>query len=172
MSDCHHPDSIVADNIDTVVRLEADTLTRRTAADRAADGIAAFVGSIQFVSMHVAFFAAWAVVNVGLVPGVPAFDPYPFALLCMIVSMEGVLLSAFVLIKQNRMGYLTDRRAHLDLQVNLLAEREVTRLLQLTEQMAARLGVHADTEAGSPLSRETEVEKLVSALDEKLERES
>ena len=68
--------------------------------------------------------------------GLPRFDPYPFKLLCMIVSMEGVLLSTFVLIKQNRMGQRADRRNHLDLQVNLLTEQEVTKVIQMLEAIS------------------------------------
>src|SRR5689334_12119331 len=109
--------SPVAENVAAVAGLEAEALDRRTPADRASDAIAAFVGTIGFVALHLIWFALWASINAGLVPFVPAFDPYPFQLLCMIVSMEGVLMSTFVLIKQNRMSYLSDRRAHLDLQV-------------------------------------------------------
>ena len=88
-------------------------------------------------------------------PVVPPFDPYPFQLLCFCLSMEGVLLAVFVLMKQNRMSYLSDRRNHLDLQINLLTEREVTRLLQITDRVARHLGVESglDEEHVRELSR-------------------
>lgn len=144
MSDIDHrsgtPEA-VRENIETILHLESAYLKRRTNADRLSDTIAAFTGTLWFVVLHLLWFGIWAVVNLGLLPGVRAFDPYPFQLLCMIVSLEGVLIATFVLIKQNRMSYMTDRRAHVDLQINLLAEREVTRLLRLTEAMAQRLGV-------------------------------
>ncbi len=163
--------SPVAENIATVAGLEAEALRRRTAADRASDAIAAFVGTIGFVALHLIWFALWASINARLIPFVPAFDPYPFQLLCMIVSLEGVLLATFVLIKQNRMGYIADRRAHLDLQVNLLAEREITRLLQVTEEIARRVGVTDQVGRAGELAEETKVEKLATELDRKLSEE-
>jgi uncharacterized membrane protein len=163
--------SPVAENVAAVAGLEAEALDRRTPADRASDAIAAFVGTIGFVALHLVWFALWASINAGLVPFVPAFDPYPFQLLCMIVSMEGVLMSTFVLIKQNRMSYLSDRRAHLDLQVNLLAEREITRLLQISGEIARRVGVTEPAALAEEMVEETKVEKLVTELDRGLAEE-
>jgi len=157
--------SSVAENVAAVAGLEADALRRRTAADRASDTIAAFVGTMGFVALHLIWFALWASMNTGLIPFVPPFDPYPFQLLCMIVSLEGVLLATFVLIKQNRMSYIADRRAHLDLQVNLLAEREITRLLQVTEEIARRVGVPDRLAGTGEMVTETKVEKLATELD-------
>ncbi len=158
-------------NIEEVVRLEEAASRRRTAADRIADLIAGFVGTVGFVLLHLVWFALWAAVNAGLMPGVPAFDPYPFQLLCMIVSMEGVLLSTFVLIKQNRMSARADERNQLGLQVNLLAEEEVTKVLQMLERISAQLGidraavVDAETEA---LARHTALGSLARQLQERL----
>jgi uncharacterized membrane protein len=163
------PDT-VRENIETILRLEAAFLRRRTAADRLSDAIAAFTGTLWFVLLHLLWFGLWATVNLGLMPGLKAFDPYPFQLLCMIVSLEGVLMATFVLIKQNRMGYLSDRRAHVDLQINLLAEREVTQLLRLSEAVARKLGVAG--EGGESLTEETRVEALVETLDQQLSAEA
>lgn len=154
-------------NIETIVRLEQAAQRRRTWANRLSDGIADFTGTIWFVLLHLVWFGLWAGVNAGLIRIVPAFDPYPFQLLCMIVSLEGVLLSTFVLIKQNRMGYLSDRREHIDLQINMLAEREVTRVLQMVEEIAKRLNVPADSSARE-LTQDTPVEGMARKLDEKL----
>ena len=129
------------DNINTVVKIEEEAQLQRTTADRVSDLIASFVGSIPFVLLHLLWFGTWVTINIGLVPGVRRYDPYPFALLCMLVSLEGVLLSTFVLIKQNRMSQRADQRAHLDLQVNLLAEKEITKLLQLQRLICARLDI-------------------------------
>ena len=160
----------VVESIETVLRLEEAALRGRTAGEKASDIIANFIGTIAFVALQVAWLAAWAAVNLGMVPGIHPFDPYPFQLLCMLVSIEAVLLSAFVLIKQNRMSYLSDRRAHLDLQINLLAEREVTRLLQMTERISRRLGVDPGLTADQvqELTEITEVEHLAQALDSKM----
>ena len=163
----------VVENIETILGLENAALRARTTADRISDGIASFVGTLKFVLLHAAWFIAWAVINAGLIPFIPAFDPYPFQLLCMIVSLEGVLLSTFVLIKQNRMGYLSDRRDHLDLQINLLAEREVTRLLQMVDRIGRHIGVEAEPADAQlkELSEVTKVDKLMGALDDKLSEE-
>jgi uncharacterized membrane protein len=153
-------------NINTIVRLEEQALKERSVADRISDAIANFVGSITFVAMHVAWFGIW----VGLNAGLWKFDPYPFALLCMLVSLEGVLLSTFVLIKQNRMSQRADHRSHLDLQINLLAEKEVTKILQLQQLICRRLGIEeaeADKEV-SELSHVTAVENLAQELHSKI----
>ncbi len=153
-------------NINTIVRLEEQAQKQRSLGDRLSDSIASFVGSMAFVGVHVAWFGIWVGVNAGLWK----FDPYPFALLCMLVSLEGVLLSTFVLIKQNRMSHMADRRAHLDLQVNLLTEKEVTKMLQMQKLICERLGieeVNQDSEV-QELSHVTAVDNLAHTLDEKL----
>ncbi len=151
-------------NINTVVRLEEQALKERTLSDRMSDSIANFVGSIPFVVIHLVWFGVW----VGLNTGLWKFDPYPFALLCMLVSLEGVLLSTFVLIKQNRMSQRADHRSHLDLQINLLAEKEITKVLQLQRLICDRLGIdeaRADAEVAE-LSNVTAVDNLAETLNQ------
>src|SRR3954452_635848 len=153
-------------NINAIVRLEEQALKERSIADRISDAIANFVGSIPFVAIHVAWFGIW----VGLNAGLWKFDPYPFALLCMLVSLEGVLLSTFVLIKQNRMSQRADHRSHLDLQINLLAEKEVTKILQLQRLICKRLGIEEadmDTDVVE-LSNLTAVDNLAHELDQRM----
>jgi uncharacterized membrane protein len=154
-------------NIEEVVRLEQEAARRRSLADRIADLIAGFAGTIAFVLLHLAWFGVWASVNTGLVPLVPAFDPYPFQLLTMIVSMEGVLLATFVLIKQNRMGALADERGHLDLQVGLLTEQEVTKVIQMLERISAQLGIEAAVVDGE--ARELGQHTAVGAIAQRLQ---
>ncbi len=157
-------------NINTIVQLEEEALKERTVADRISDAIANFVGSIPFVAVHVAWFGIWVGLNVGLWK----FDPYPFALLCMLVSLEGVLLSTFVLIKQNRMGQRADHRSHLDLQINLLAEKEITKVLQLQRLICQRLEIReADVDQEVlELSEVTAVDNLARQLEEKMRIEN
>src|SRR3954469_8260195 len=95
-------------NINAIVKLEEQARQERTTADHISDIIANFVGSIPFVAMHVVWFGIWVIINTGILGSSWKFDPYPFALLCMLVSLEGVLLATFVLIKQN----LLSRGAH------------------------------------------------------------
>ena len=160
----------VTENIRTVIQVEEEQRNQRGLKDRIADAIGSFAGTVTFVLLHLAWFAVWAAINAGLIPGVPKFDPYPFQLLCMIVSLEGVLLSTFVLIKQNRMTLSSDRRNHLDLQINLLTEKEVTKLIQMMERMAAHMGVDAgvvDAEARE-LAEVTAVGDLAREVGEEI----
>jgi uncharacterized membrane protein len=120
--------------------------TEATAEERIADAITRFTGSMRFVYLHLAFFGFWIVANLGWVPGVPRWDP-SFVVLAMMASVEAIFLSTFVLISQNRMAAAADKRADLDLQVGLLAEHEVTRLVTLVSGIADKLGVRAVAEA-------------------------
>ena len=157
----------VLNNIRAIVRLEEEHRRKRKLSDRIGDAVGGFAGTVAFVVLHIALFVAWACVNTGLVPVVPAWDPYPFALLTMLVSMEGVLLVSFVLIMQNRASAITEQRNHLDLQINLLTEKEVTKLIQMLERISAHMGIEAkvaDAETRE-LGQVTAVGRLARDLD-------
>jgi uncharacterized membrane protein len=145
--------------------LESELLEKRSLAARIADAIADFVGSLRFVLIHVTWFVLWVAINSRFAP-FEHFDPYPFVLLGQIVSMEAVVLSTFVLMKQNRMSHRADRREHLHLQINLLAEQEVTKLLQLTSLLCERPGITqaVQDETVKQLAQETAVEELARAF--------
>ena len=168
----HTPRSTQA-NINTVASLEEEALNNRTPADRISDFIANFVGSMRFVILHLVWFGAWVAVNSGRFGTNLKFDAYPFALLCMLVSLEGVLLSTFVLIKQNRMSQRADQRNHLDLQINLLSEKEVTKILQLQRLICLRLGIEeADQdEEVKELSSNTAVDDIARELEQKMPKD-
>ena len=128
-----------------------------------------FVGTISFVMAQLVAFAAWIVVNAGKVPQLAPFDPLPHRLLSSITSLEAVLLAAFVLMEQNRMGMVADRRDHLDLQVNLLTEQRATQIIQMLDRLSTQLGVdqHHD-EDSRELGRHVAVEHLVEQLHSRL----
>ena len=173
-SGVENPPKAAQENILAVAKLEQEFLAQRTLLERIADAIAGFVGSMPFVCLHLLWFAGWVAVNLGWLPVVKPFDPWPFILLALIVSCEGVLLSTFVLMKQNRMSLAADKRAHLNLQIDLLAEKEITKILQMQRLLCARLGVEevlADREV-TDLSRETAVETLAEQLQERLGSEA
>ena len=165
-----NPPSIVRDNIETVVNIEQQFLERRTFVDRLVDSIASFSGSLVFVLLHLAVFAFWAVVNLGWLPSVRRFDPYPFPLLSTAVSVEAVVLSTFVLMKQNRMSKRAEERNHLHLQVNLLAEKEITKVLQTLSTICDHLGVqqHKSDPEMLEMSQNTAVNDLAEELREKI----
>lgn len=112
---------------------------------RVADAITRFTGSFKFVVIHAVLVAGWVLVNLGLIPGVKPWDRFPFVMLAMAASVEAIFLSTFVLISQNRMAELEDKRADLDLQVNLLAEHEITRLVRMVDAISTKLGIDGDS---------------------------
>jgi uncharacterized membrane protein len=133
--------------------------------DRIADAITRFTGSMKFVYLHVLVFGLWIVINLGWLP-LPKFDE-TFVVLAMAASVEAIFLSTFVLISQNRMAALADKRADLDLQVSLLAEHEVTRLITLVTEIADRMGVEASKDPElSELSRDVAPEKVLAKMEE------
>ena len=118
-------------------RQEAAAATRQ---QRIADAITNFTGSMTFVYIHLAVYALWVLINVGLVPGVPKFDS-SFVILATEASVEAIFLSTFVLISQNRTATAADKRADLDLHINLLAEHELTKLTAMVVAIADRINV-------------------------------
>ena len=112
---------------------------------RLADAITRFAGSMTFVAIHLTVYTAWIVTNLGWIPGLPRFDP-SFVILAMEALVEAIFLSTFVLISQNRMAAAADRRADLDLHINLLAEHELTKLTVLVAAIAAKLEVTSDAD--------------------------
>ena len=162
------PESAIQRNIEAIVKLEESFVKDRGAADRVADWMANFSGSLKFIAIHVIVYGAWILVNTGVLPFIRRFDPFPFLLLSVVVSLEAIFLSTFVLIKQNRMSKRADQRAHLDLQINLLAEREMTLVLQMLQRIATRLGVRAPEEQIEQFAEETSIEELARELREKL----
>src|SRR5918999_4040445 len=137
----------------------------RTRQERIADAITRFTGSLRFVYIHLVLFGAWIIINLGWIPGIPQFDP-SFVVLAMVASVEAIFLSTFVLISQNRMAALADRRADLDLQISLLAEHEITRLIMLVTAIAERLELDAAQNPElSELSQDVAPEKVIEKME-------
>jgi len=130
---------------------------------RLANAITSFAGSITFVAIHLVAYGLWIAINLGWIPGVPRFDP-SFVTLAMEASVEAIFLSTFVLISQNRMAATADRRADLDLHINLLAEHELTKLTVLVAAIAEKLDVRS--EADNELGEITQDVQPITVLDE------
>ncbi len=126
-------------NIEALIARRRAEDEQKTRQDRVADAITQFTGSMKFVYLHVLLFGAWIIINLGVTP-LPRFDP-SFVVLAMFASVEAIFLSTFVLISQNRMAALNDKRADLDVQISLLAEYEVTQTLNLVVQIAEKMGI-------------------------------
>jgi uncharacterized membrane protein len=157
-------------NIDAIAKLEHDAHARRNLSERISDFMTKLVGSMGFLLAQAILIAGWTAVNLGLIPGLRAFDPFPFGVLALIVSAEGVFLTTFVLISQNRMARQSERRSHLDLQVGMLSEQELTTILQMLQKLCQHVGVNVDAtrQEVQSFSQTTDVHKLASELDDKL----
>ena len=130
-------------NIEALRRRRQEEEGRATVQDRVATEITRFSGTMRFVYLHAAAYGLWILANLGVIPGLPRWDP-SFVVLAMIASVEAIFLSTFILITQNRMAAAADRRAELDLQVSLLAEAEITKLVELVSAIADRLDIQPD----------------------------
>lgn len=157
---------VVERNIRALLMRRQLEQSQKSLANRIADRITAFTGSMSFVLLHLLLFGLWILVNLGWVPGVPRFDP-SFVILAMAASVEAIFLSTFVLISQNRMAEMADKRADLDLQVSLLAEHEVTRLITLVRAIAEKMGIEASHDPElSELSMDVMPEKVLDRLEQ------
>jgi uncharacterized membrane protein len=157
---------VVERNIEALLRKQSEHDRRRGLQSRIADAVTHFTGSLTFVYLHLIAVAGWVLINAGWTP-LPRFDP-TFVLLATIASVEAIFLSAFVLITQNRMQADADRRADLDLQISLLTEHELTRLIKLVSDLAERMGmpVSGDSEVRE-MQRDVAPEQVLDTLERK-----
>ena len=160
-------------NIDAIAKLEHDALDRRTLTELASDIITKLVGNVGFLLAQLLLIFGWTLVNLHLIPGLKAFDPFPFGVLALVVSSESVFLTIFVLISQSRMARQSERRSHLDLQVGMLSEQELTTMLQMLQKLCQHMGVNVDSskQEVQSFSKTTDVHKLASELEDKLPEE-
>ncbi len=147
-------------NISDVGAMEVRGLHDRSRGEHISDAISGLASTPAFTLAHVFFFAGWLVTQTGMVSLVPIFDPFPFTFLTLVVSLEAIFLSLFVLISQTRMTRQTDLLGHLDLQVNLLAEQESTKTLKLLYAIAEHLKV-PDLPSDQTLADDTSVPELI-----------
>lgn len=158
--------AVVDRNIAALLSRRQKEEKRKPLQDRIADNITRFTGSMRFVYIHVVFFSAWIIFNLGMIPNLKPFDP-TLVVLAMAASVEAIFLSTFVLISQNRMQAMADQRAELSLHISLLAEHEITRLLKLSAAIAERLGLE---ESQNPeldeLVKDVAPEKVLDRMEE------
>jgi uncharacterized membrane protein len=151
----------ISSNVMEIVRLEERQREGRTIGERLSEVVAKFCGSMIFVYVHIVWFGGWILINE--VTKKYSFDPFPFTFLTLVVSLEAIFLSTFILISQNHDTQLSERRNHLDLQINLLAEQENTKSLELLQAIAQKVGVDC---------KDTDIDALLEPVDpQKLVRE-
>jgi uncharacterized membrane protein len=159
--------SVLERNIRALERRRAREAAEASFEERLAAAITRFTGSMRFVYLHLAMFGAWIVANLGVIAGMPQFDP-SFVILAMIASVEAIFLSTFVLISQNRMAALADKRAELDLQISLLAEHEVTKLVAMVCAIADRLGLETEVDQElAELKQDVAPEVVLDEIEER-----
>ena len=149
-------------NVNRIIEIETRQKQNRTLGQKVSEAIAAFCGSMVFVYVHMVWFGGWIIVN--SFTEKLQFDPFPYTFLTLVVSLEAIFLSTFILISQNHETKLTERRNHLDLQINMLSEQENTKMLELLQAIAEKVGVSADDEAMRELLEPMEPEKLVEQI--------
>ncbi|HEX3402313.1 MAG TPA: DUF1003 domain-containing protein [Acetobacteraceae bacterium] len=151
-------------NIQALEERRQQELTASTRQERLASAITAFTGSMPFVYLHLTVYGAWIALNLGLIPGWPAFDP-SFVILAMEASVEAIFLSTFVLISQNRNAAAADKRADLDLHISLLTEHELTKLTKVVMTIASRLNIPADDAEIEEVEKDIAPEAVLDAID-------
>ena len=163
----HDLSSVLNRNIQSIQDRRHKEENRASAQERIADAITRFTGSMAFVYIHLVGFAMWIACNVGWIAAIKPWDP-TFVILATEASVEAIFLSTFVLISQNRATATADKRADLDLQINLLAEHEITRLLNMTSLIAEKLGIELSTHAAEleELQRDVAPEAVLDKIED------
>ena len=138
------------------IKAKADA--KRTVTEKIADWMTAKFGSNIFLLINIVVFIAWILINSGTIKFIPPFDPFPFNLLTTIVSLEAIILAIFVLISQNRTAKVDDLRDETHLQLNLIAEREITKLIKMLALLLEKQGID--------LSRDPELRKMIRPVSE------
>lgn len=120
---------------------EAKSLRSRSLLTQISDDLTEICGSTAFLIFHIIFFSAWIILNMETIPGTIAFDPFPFGLLTMIVSLEAIFLAIFILVSQNRSSLVSTLREEVHLRVNLIAEEEITKALEVLAEIRKEVGI-------------------------------
>ena len=156
---------VVERNIRTIMRLRAQSARNRSFQERLSDAITEFSGRLSFLYVYALWFGAWIVINTGWLR-IPVFDPFPYGLLTMIVSLEAIFLATFVLISQNRLSEEADRRSDLDLHIGLLSEVELTTVLKMLHVIQIKLGIESENPTElRDLELRTNAEDVLAEMD-------
>lgn len=142
---------------------------KRTFSEVVADKLTLAFGSMLFLVLNTIWFAVWIVINVGLIPSIEPFDPFPFGFLTMVVSLEAIALAIIVLISQNRAAKIADLREEVDLHIDMTAEAELTKLLQLVTKLAEQQGITLNDDAElQEMLEPSDTEQIQQALEEEI----
>jgi uncharacterized membrane protein len=158
--------TVIHRNIGALIQVRQREERRKSVSERIADAVTRFAGSMWCVYVHALLFGGWIICNLGWIAGIRPWDPFPFVMLAMIASVEAIFLSTFILISQNHMARIADRRAELSLQISLLSEHELTRVVQMLDVIAQRLDVPRPPEAEmEDIKQDIQPEKVVEQIE-------
>lgn len=162
--------SIVSQSSRRIIRsLKARANAKRTFSQKLADYMTKNFGSISFLLFNIVWFASWIIFNIGIIPSIVPFDPFPFGLLTMIVSLEAIVLAIFVLISQNRNAQVDDLREEIDLQVDVITEQELTKLMHMVSRLMEKNGIDVSgDETLQSMIKPTNFEKIEKALEQQV----
>lgn len=149
---------------------EAKSLRKRSFLTRIADKLTAFCGSTPFLIFHIIFFSVWVSINSGYIPGLEVYDPFPYGLLTMVVSLEAIFLSIFVLVSQNRSAHISTVRDEVHMKVNLIAEEEITKILQVLAEMRTHMGIKKKDEELEEMLKRLDTKNIERSILEQLQR--
>lgn len=142
---------------------------QRSLSDKIADALTDSFGTVMFLSLNTLWFGIWIVINTGLIPGIAIFDPFPFGLLTMIVSLEAIFLAIIVLISQNRSARIDNLREEIDLQINVRTEAEVTKMLIILDRIHDHLGLPPeDDEELIVMKQRTDLDAIEKTLTKEI----
>ena len=175
MSDAEHNPSLpkisgsAKGNIESIAQIEQAFVRQRSGVDRVGEVISRYAGSFGFAVAHLCGVSAWMAINAGLTTFEP-FDPYPFCFLGVLVALEAVFLSTFVLMTQKRQAHQAEHWAHLNLQIGLLSEQETTKMLQMLTLVCNRVGVKTSQDIElKEMVEKTPIAHLAQELAQNLE---
>ena len=153
-------------NIDAIARVEKQLLRKRSGLERLGAGVARFFGSLPFIIAQAAFVFGWIFWNTGKRPPMHPFDPYPFPFLSLIIGIEFIVLTTFVLMNQTYQMRREEHWSHLHLQLSMLTEQEMTKNLELLIRLCDRLGLKdlARDEEVKELTRPTPVHEIIGEI--------
>jgi len=163
--------SIVHRNIRTMLELNKEAEKRVGIQHKISSTITRRVGSLPFVYFQIIFLITWLSLNSGKIFKITPFDPFPYPLLALITTVEAIFLAIFILVNQNRMANLEAKREELDIQMSLLTEHEVTRLIRLVDSIAVHLKVQGKDHDIGDLKKETSPEKVLEAIENEMIRQ-
>jgi uncharacterized membrane protein len=158
---------VAEENLEAIKSRDRAIERKRSPIQRLSDALINVAVSGPSIAVHAIWFGSWIAINTGAVPGIEPFDPFPFSFLNMTMSLEAIFLALFVLESQNRLAKQSEQRSNLDLQINLLAEREMTAALTLLKDVAAHLKIESSvsTDELNDMIKETDVQRLAEEVE-------